>query len=187
MKPEFSPGFGVRNAGKPDSAGSTSIAIRRSAIEPISQSAERDHVRCERDRFGMEVAAGKRGVSSAKISGLSETPLASSPEWRQPGAARQAPRPSPVAGSAGNTGPARARRQPNAKSRMRLPAIRARNAAAVSICPRCLRSGGCADRTAHPIPSPRRLKGPRPPGPTDKAFPSRTSPPAHRQWRTGYR
>ncbi len=39
MKPEFNPGFGVRNAGKPESAGSTSIAIRRSEIEPISHTA----------------------------------------------------------------------------------------------------------------------------------------------------
>ena len=39
MKPEFSPGFGVRKAGRPDSAGSTSMAMRRSASEPISQTA----------------------------------------------------------------------------------------------------------------------------------------------------
>ena len=39
MKPELSPGRGVRNAGRPDSTGSTSMAMRRSAKEPISQSA----------------------------------------------------------------------------------------------------------------------------------------------------
>ena len=39
MKPEFNPGLGVRNAGRPDSAGSTSIATRRSASEPISHKA----------------------------------------------------------------------------------------------------------------------------------------------------
>ena len=38
MKPELSPGFGVRNAGRPESDGSTSIAIRRSDIAPISHS-----------------------------------------------------------------------------------------------------------------------------------------------------
>ena len=37
MKPEFRPGFGVKNAGRPDSVGSTSMAMRRSAREPISQ------------------------------------------------------------------------------------------------------------------------------------------------------
>jgi hypothetical protein len=35
MKPELSPGRGVRNAGRPLSAGSTSMAMRRSASEPI--------------------------------------------------------------------------------------------------------------------------------------------------------
>ena len=39
MKPELRPGFGVRKAGRPDSAGSTSMAMRRSASEPISQTA----------------------------------------------------------------------------------------------------------------------------------------------------
>ena len=39
MNPEFSPGAPVRNAGKPDKAGSTSMAIRRSASEPISHTA----------------------------------------------------------------------------------------------------------------------------------------------------
>jgi hypothetical protein len=39
MKPELSPGRGVRKAGRPDSAGSTSMAIRRSDSEPISHSA----------------------------------------------------------------------------------------------------------------------------------------------------
>ncbi len=37
MKPEFKPGLGVRNAGSRDSDGSTSMAMRRSASEPISQ------------------------------------------------------------------------------------------------------------------------------------------------------
>ena len=39
MKPELRPGFGVRKAGRPESAGSTSMAMRRSASEPISQMA----------------------------------------------------------------------------------------------------------------------------------------------------
>ena len=40
MNPEFSPGSGDRNAGRPKfCAGSTVIAIRRSVIEPISASA----------------------------------------------------------------------------------------------------------------------------------------------------
>jgi hypothetical protein len=39
MKPEFRPGLGVKNAGMPESAGSTSMAMRRSDNEPISQTA----------------------------------------------------------------------------------------------------------------------------------------------------
>ena len=39
MNPELRPGLGVRNAGSADSAGSINIAIRRSAIEPISHTA----------------------------------------------------------------------------------------------------------------------------------------------------
>ena len=39
MKPEFKPGLGVRNAGSRDSDGSISMAIRRSAMAPISHSA----------------------------------------------------------------------------------------------------------------------------------------------------
>jgi hypothetical protein len=39
MNPELSPGCGVRNAGSPDNAGSISMAMRRSASEPISQTA----------------------------------------------------------------------------------------------------------------------------------------------------
>ena len=62
MKPELRPGFGVRNAGRPESAGSTSIAIRRSASEPISQIGERDHVGGEGDGLGVEIAARKRLV-----------------------------------------------------------------------------------------------------------------------------
>ncbi len=59
---------------------------------------------------------------SAKISGLSETPLASVVEREpRPGAARRAPRPSPAVGSAGNTGPARARRRCGASRGWRLP------------------------------------------------------------------
>jgi hypothetical protein len=37
MNPELSPGSTARNAGNPDSTGSTSNEIRRSASEPISQ------------------------------------------------------------------------------------------------------------------------------------------------------
>ena len=64
MNPEFSPGLGVRNAGRPDSAGSTSMAMRRSASEPISQMRERHDVGGKSDRLGMEVAArqGLAGV-----------------------------------------------------------------------------------------------------------------------------
>src|ERR1700686_4841329 len=39
MKPELRPGCGVRKAGNPESAGSISIAMRRSASEPTSHTA----------------------------------------------------------------------------------------------------------------------------------------------------
>jgi hypothetical protein len=36
--------------------------MRRSASEPISQIAERDHVGCEGNRLGVEIAARKRFI-----------------------------------------------------------------------------------------------------------------------------
>jgi hypothetical protein len=39
MNPELRPGCGVKNAGSPDNAGSISMAMRRSASDPISQTA----------------------------------------------------------------------------------------------------------------------------------------------------
>ena len=39
MSPEFKPGRGLKKAGSPDNAGSTNMATRRSASEPISHTA----------------------------------------------------------------------------------------------------------------------------------------------------
>ena len=62
MKPEFRPGEEVRNAGRPDSAGSTSM--RDSALGQRSDLADRDRddVGGEGDRFGVEVAARQRRI-----------------------------------------------------------------------------------------------------------------------------
>ncbi len=60
MNPELRPGLGVRNAGSRDSAGSTSMAMRRSASEPISQMASAIMSEAKRDGLGVEIAAGKR-------------------------------------------------------------------------------------------------------------------------------
>ena len=77
MKPELSPGFGVRNAGRPDSAGSTSIAMRRSASEPISQIASASMSAAKATGSAWKLPPDSASPVSAKISGLSETPLAS--------------------------------------------------------------------------------------------------------------
>ncbi len=86
MKPEFSPGFGVRKAGMPDSAGSTSMAMRRSASEPISQTASAIMSAANATGSAWKLPPDSAVSSSAKISGLSETPFASvssvSAAWR---------------------------------------------------------------------------------------------------------
>ena len=57
MKPELSPGFGVRNAGRPDSAGSTSMRDPALGERADLADRERDHVGGESDRLGVEIAA----------------------------------------------------------------------------------------------------------------------------------
>ena len=78
MKPELRPGLGVRNAGRRDSAGSTSMAMRRSASEPISQIASAIMSAAKATGSAWKLPPDSATPSSAKISGLSETPLASS-------------------------------------------------------------------------------------------------------------
>ena len=111
MKPEFSPGRGVRNAGSPDSEGSTSIAMRRSASAPISHSASASLSAANATGSAWKLPPDSASPSSAKTSGLSETAFASiasvAAAWRS----RSRPPPSPAAGSAGSTGPARGRRR----------------------------------------------------------------------------
>ena len=60
MKPELRPGFGVRKAGRPDSAGSISSAMRRSAMRADLGDRQRHRVGREGHRLGVEVAAGQR-------------------------------------------------------------------------------------------------------------------------------
>ena len=82
MKPELSPGCGVRNAGSPDSAGSISMAMRRSASEPISQMAIASMSAANATGSAWKLPPDSASPVSAKISGLSETPLASISERR---------------------------------------------------------------------------------------------------------
>ena len=81
MKPEFRPGFGVRKAGRPDRAGSTSMAMRRSAREPISQMARAimSAAKATGSAWKLPPDSESSGLPSTpgKISGLSDTPLAS--------------------------------------------------------------------------------------------------------------
>ena len=77
MNPEFSPGRGVRNAGSPDSAGSTSIAMRRSANEPISHSARAMMSAAKATGSAWKLPPESTASSSAKTKGLSETLFAS--------------------------------------------------------------------------------------------------------------
>ncbi len=77
MKPELRPGFGVRNAGRPESAGSTSMAMRRSASEPISQTASARMSAAKATGSAWKLPPESASRVSAKISGLSETPFAS--------------------------------------------------------------------------------------------------------------
>ena len=135
---------GLRASGTPagpDSAGSTSMAMRRSASEPISQSAS------------AIMSAAKATGSAWKLPPDSASSVVGEDQRvvgdavrldrrasRRPGAAGRAPRPSPAAGSAGSRGPARARRRRGARrgSPSRPSARAARRA--VSIWPRWRRS-----------------------------------------------
>ena len=87
MKPEFSPGRGVKNAGRPESAGSTSIATRRSLSDPISHSASAIMSAANATGSAWKLPPDRPSPSSGKISGLSETPFASvasvSAAWRK--------------------------------------------------------------------------------------------------------
>ncbi len=58
MKPEFSPGCGVRNAGRPDKAGSVSMAMRALGHRADLADRHRQHVGGEGHRLGVEIAAG---------------------------------------------------------------------------------------------------------------------------------
>ncbi len=154
MKPELSPGFGVRKAGRPDSAGSTSMAIRRSASEPISQTRQRDHVGGEGDRLGVEVAARQRLVGLREDQRIvGDAVRLGRQRGRAPGAACRAPRPSPAAGSAGSRGPARARRRPGARRGWRRPGHqRAQRVGRLDLAAAGGAARGCAGRTARPSP-----------------------------------
>ncbi|MNL45384.1 hypothetical protein D3C87_1680260 [compost metagenome] len=77
MKPEFRPGLGVRKAGRPEQAGSTSMAMRRSAIEPISQTARAIMSAAKATGSAWKFPPDRASSVSGKTSGLSETPLAS--------------------------------------------------------------------------------------------------------------
>ena len=93
MKPEFRPGSRREERRQAGERG-----IHQHGHAPLGQRADLaqghgDHVGGEGHRLGMEIAARQRRVASAKISGLSETLLASSPRvaaaWRS--RSRQAP------------------------------------------------------------------------------------------------
>jgi hypothetical protein len=77
IKPELRPGLGVRKAGSPESAGSTSMAMRRSASEPISQIAMAMASAAKATGSAWKLPPESASSVSGKISGLSETPLAS--------------------------------------------------------------------------------------------------------------
>ena len=78
MKPEFNPGRGVKKAGNPESAGSTSMAIRRSAKDPISHKAIAIMSAAKATGSAWKFPPDRACVLSEKIRGLSDTPLASS-------------------------------------------------------------------------------------------------------------
>ena len=136
MKPEFRPGFGVRNAGRPLSAGSTSMAVRRSLIEPISHTAIASMSAAKATGSAWKLPPLRASPVSVNTSGLSDTPLASISSvvaaWRITSRA------APITcgwqrrqyGSCTRTSLSRC------DSRMAEPAINARSAAAVAICPR---------------------------------------------------
>ncbi|MNV36001.1 hypothetical protein D3C71_1274640 [compost metagenome] len=77
MKPEFRPGLGVRKAGRPDRAGSTSIAVRRSLIEPISHTAMASMSAAKATGSAWKLPPLSASLVSVNTSGLSDTPLAS--------------------------------------------------------------------------------------------------------------
>src|SRR5829696_7841226 len=140
MKPELSPGRGVRKAGRPDSAGSTSMAMRRSASEPISQSASAIMSAAKATGSAWKLPPEITSPSAAKTSGLSETPFASvsrvAAAWRR--RSRQAP--ITCGWQRRQYGSWMRSSSTRCEARMALPRIRSRSAAATSIWPRWRRS-----------------------------------------------
>ena len=61
--------MGVKNAGRPEIAGSTSMAVRRSESEPISQMRHGDHVGGKGHGLGVKIAAGEHFVVASSVRG----------------------------------------------------------------------------------------------------------------------
>lgn len=140
MKPGFSPGFGVRKTGRPQLiAGSTSMATRRWAMAPVSQTA-----------IAISSAAKATGPAwkfppettrpSPRTSGLSVAALAS--VRSVPAAIRRRSRPAPATcgGQRMQQGSCTLSSPSMWLARMAEPASRRDSAAAVSIGPRSPRS-----------------------------------------------
>ena len=135
MNPELSPGFGVRNAGRPENAGSTRSAILRSASSRFRKSRALSYRPRKRPAPHAKLPPDSASSVSAKMSGLSDTPLASmrrvAAAWRR--RSRQAPMTCGwqrrQSGSWTRSSPAKC------EARMALPTSSARKAAATSICP----------------------------------------------------
>ena len=77
MKPEFSPGSGVRNGGRRDTTVSTSMAMRRSVMAPISAIATASASAASATGSAWKLPPDSSTPWSANTSGLSVTALAS--------------------------------------------------------------------------------------------------------------
>ena len=94
MKPELSPPSLTRNAGRPDSAGSTSWAMRRSDRAPISAMARASTSAAMATGSAWKLPPESTSPSALNTSGLSDTALAS--RRNTPAAKRRWSRQAPI-------------------------------------------------------------------------------------------
>jgi hypothetical protein len=139
MKPESIPGVFTRKAGRPLIAGSTSSAVRRSDMLPISASASAMPSAAKATGSAWKLPPDRISPSAANTSGLSETAFASA--TRRAAAERSWSRQAPITcGWQRRQYGSCTRSQSAWLARIALPATRSRRISAAILCPGCPRT-----------------------------------------------
>ena len=154
MKPEFS--AAVLRPGRPavrSSSGSTSIAVRRSEMLPISATASASVSAANATGSAWKLPPDSTSPCSTNSSGLSVTALASMPQRALAVADDdRGTRPSPAAGSGTSRGPAPGVAVDDARRGLRCPRAAAEHARHGDLARLAAQLRGCAHRTARRCP-----------------------------------